>query len=161
MKMSLDEKDRQILKEMQIDTRRPVAEIAAAVSLSQNACWRRIRLMEEAGVIRKQVALIDADLVGLGITVFVQVRTSDHSADWLDRFSKGVARIDEVVEFHRLNGSYDYLLKIVVPSIADYDRVYRRLISAAPLHDVTSCFSMERIKETTALPIDAMPAARR
>lgn len=150
---ALDEKDRRILSEMQRNAGRPVAEIAAAVNLSQNACWRRIRMMEESGVIRKQVVLVDPDRVGLGITVFVQVRTNDHSAEWLERFSRGVSRIDEVMEFHRLNGTYDYLLKIVVQSIADYDRVYRKLIAAAPLHDVTSCFSMERIKETTELPV--------
>lgn len=155
MKTALDEKDRRILKEMQHDSSRPVAEIAEAVNLSQNACWRRIRQMEEAGIIRKHVALLDQDRMGLDITVFALVRTSDHSAEWLEKFSNGIDRIDEVMEFHRLNGTYDYLLKIVVASIADYDRVYRKLIAAAPLHDVTSSFSMERIKSTTELPVDA------
>jgi len=156
MKLEIDEKDRQILREMQRDSARPVAEIAEQVNLSQNACWRRIRHLEKSGVIRRQVALVDPDKVGLGVTVFVQVRTSDHSDGWLQRFSKGVAAIDEVVEFHRLNGTYDYLLKVVCASIADYDRVYRRLIAAAPLHDVTSCFSMESIKHTTELPVRNM-----
>ena len=151
----LDRRDRQILREMQRDAGRPVAEIAEAVNLSQNACWRRIKLLQDQGYIRRQVALLDADRLGLGITVFVQVKTSDHSEAWLRNFSEGVARIDEVTEFHRLNGTYDYLLKIVVSTIADYDRVYRKLIAAAPLHDVTSSFSMERIKETTELPIPA------
>ena len=157
MKHALDEKDRRILKEMQRDSSRPVAEIAESVSLSQNACWRRIRQMEEAGIIRKHVVLLDQEKISLDITVFALVRTSDHSAEWLEKFSKGIDRIDEVMEFHRLNGTYDYLLKIVVASIADYDRVYRKLIAAAPLHDVTSSFSMERIKSTTELPIDAVP----
>lgn len=155
MKHTLDEKDRRILKEMQRDSNRPVAEIAEAVNLSQNACWRRIRQMEEAGIIRKHVVLLDQDRMGLEITVFALIRTSDHSAEWLEKFSKGIDRIDEVMEFHRLNGTYDYLLKIVVASISDYDRVYRKLIAAAPLHDVTSSFSMERIKSTTELPVDA------
>lgn len=155
MKHEIDEKDRRILKEMQRDSSRPVAEIAEAVSLSQNACWRRIRQMEDSGIIRKHVVLLDQDRMGLDITVFALVRTSDHSAEWLEKFSKGIDRIDEVMEFHRLNGTYDYLLKIVVASIADYDRVYRKLIAAAPLHDVTSSFSMERIKSTTELPVDA------
>ena len=155
MKHALDDKDRRILKEMQRESNRPVAEIAEAVSLSQNACWRRIRQMEEAGIIRKHVVLLDQDRMGLEITVFALIRTSDHSAEWLEKFSKGIDRIDEVMEFHRLNGTYDYLLKIVVASISDYDRVYRKLIAAAPLHDVTSSFSMERIKSTTELPIDA------
>ncbi len=125
------------------------------MNLSQNACWRRIRQMEEAGIIRKHVVLLDQDRMGLEITVFALVRTSDHSSEWLEKFSKGIDRIDEVMEFHRLNGTYDYLLKIVVASISDYDRVYRKLIAAAPLHDVTSSFSMERIKSTTELPVDA------
>lgn len=155
MKHAMDEKDRRILKEMQRDSGRPVAEIAEAVNLSQNACWRRIRQMEEAGIIRKHVVLLDQDRMGLEITVFALVRTSDHSSEWLEKFSKGIDRIDEVMEFHRLNGTYDYLLKIVVASISDYDRVYRKLIAAAPLHDVTSSFSMERIKSTTELPVDA------
>lgn len=155
MKHALDDKDRRILKEMQRESNRPVAEIAEAVSLSQNACWRRIRQMEEAGIIRKHVVLLDQDRMGLEITVFALIRTSDHSAEWLEKFSKGIDRIDEVMEFHRLNGTYDYLLKIVVASISDYDRVYRKLIAAAPLHDVTSSFSMERIKSTTELPVDA------
>lgn len=154
MKHAMDEKDRRILKEMQRDSGRPVAEIAEAVNLSQNACWRRIRQMEEAGIIRKHVVLLDQDRMGLEITVFALVRTSDHSSEWLEKFSKGIDRIDEVMEFHRLNGTYDYLLKIVVASISDYDRVYRKLIAAAPLHDVTSSFSMERIKSTTELPVD-------
>lgn len=157
MALGLDEKDRRILTELQKDASRPVAEVAAAVNLSQNACWRRIRHLEESGYIRKQVALVDADRIGLDITVFALVRTSDHSAEWLEKFSRGIDRIDEVMEFHRLNGTYDYLLKIVVASISDYDRVYRRMIAAAPLHDVTSSFSMERIKETTELPISAVP----
>jgi Lrp/AsnC family transcriptional regulator len=155
MKHAMDEKDRRILKEMQRDSGRPVAEIAEAVNLSQNACWRRIRQMEEAEIIRKHVVLLDQDRMGLEITVFALVRTSDHSSEWLEKFSKGIDRIDEVMEFHRLNGTYDYLLKIVVASISDYDRVYRKLIAAAPLHDVTSSFSMERIKSTTELPVDA------
>jgi Lrp/AsnC family transcriptional regulator len=155
MKHALDEKDRKILKEMQRDSSRPVAEIAETVNLSQNACWRRIRQMEESGIIRKHVVLLDQERIGLNITVFSLVRTSDHSAEWLEKFSRGIDRIDEVMEFHRLNGTYDYLLKIVVASIADYDRVYRKLIAAAPLHDVTSSFSMERIKSTTELPVDA------
>lgn len=157
MKQALDDKDRRILKEMQRDSNRPVSDIAETVSLSQNACWRRIRQMEESGIIRKHVVLLDQDRIGLDITVFALVRTNDHSAEWLNKFSRGIDRIDEVMEFHRLNGTYDYLLKIVVASIADYDRVYQRLIAAAPLHDVTSSFSMERIKSTTELPVDRAP----
>ncbi|WP_020592925.1 Lrp/AsnC family transcriptional regulator [Kiloniella laminariae] len=152
--MKLDATDRRILKELQRDAGRPASEIAEIVNLSTNACWRRIKILQEEGIIRKQVALVDAEKVDMGLTVFVEIRTAQHDEAWLERFSKGVSQIDEVVEFHRLNGNVDYLLKIIVSSIADYDRVYKKIIRTVPLHDVTSYFSMERIKETTEIPLD-------
>ncbi|MBL4785758.1 MAG: Lrp/AsnC family transcriptional regulator [Cohaesibacteraceae bacterium] len=145
--------DRKILRELQRDSSRTTADIAKCVHLSTNACWRRIKILEESGIIRKQVALIDQDLLGLTMTVFVQIKTNEHSEEWFEAFSRGVSRIDEVVEFHRLSGTWDYLLKVLVENIADYDRVYKMIIRAAPLSDVTSFFSMERIKETTEIPI--------
>ncbi|WP_421782385.1 Lrp/AsnC family transcriptional regulator [Kiloniella litopenaei] len=152
--MKLDDVDLRILKELQRDASRPASEIAELVNLSTNACWRRIKLLQESGVIKKQVALVDPAMVGKELTVFVELRTAHHGDDWLESFSEGISKIDEVVEFHRLNGNVDYLLKILVASIEDYDRVYKKIIRTAPLHDVTSYFSMEKIKETTEVPLD-------
>ncbi|KLN60030.1 transcriptional regulator [Kiloniella spongiae] len=152
--MKLDDIDLRILKELQRDASRPASEIAELVNLSTNACWRRIKLLQESGVIKKQVALIDPAMVGKELTVFVELRTEHHGDGWLESFSEGISNIDEVVEFHRLNGNVDYLLKILVSSIEDYDRVYKKIIRTAPLHDVTSYFSMEKIKETTEVPLD-------
>jgi Lrp/AsnC family transcriptional regulator len=151
--MQFDAIDRKILGELQRDASRPIGEIAATANLSANACWRRIKRLEEEGVISGRVALLDPVALGLQVTVFVAVKTSDHSEEWLERFAKGVNDIPEVVEFYRMSGDVDYLLKILVPDIASYDRVYRQLIKTAPLFDVSSSFAMERIKSTTALPL--------
>lgn len=120
-----------------------------------NACWRRIKQLQRQGIVRKQVTLLDPNALGLGLTAFVQVRTSQHTEEWFDQFAGSIRQIEEVVEFHRVSGDYDYLLKVIVSDIADYDRVYKRIIKAAPLQDVTSYFSMEKIKETTEIPIPA------
>ena len=149
----MDAMDKKILKELQRDSSRPVAELAERVNLSTNACWRRIKQLKEQGIIRGEVVLVDQDKIGKGMTAFVQIRTSKHDVEWLKRFSDGVKQIEEVVEFHRMSGNVDYLLKVIVASIADYDRVYKEIIKAAPLHDVTSYFSMERLKETTEVPL--------
>ena len=117
-----------------------------------NACWRRIKRLQ-AEVIEKQVAILDPVKFGIGLTVFVSVRTNQHNEAWLDQFSTGVSKISEVVEFYRLSGETDYLLKVLTRDIADYDRVYKQIIKAAPLSDVSSSFAMERIKSTTSLPI--------
>jgi len=153
--MKLDNIDRQILRELQKDSSRSTAEIADRVGLSMNACWRRIKQLQRQGIVRKQVTLLDPNALGLGLTAFVQVRTSQHSEEWFDQFAGSIRQIEEVVEFHRVSGDYDYLLKVIVSDIADYDRVYKRIIKAAPLQDVTSYFSMEKIKETTEIPIPA------
>ena len=151
--VQLDEIDLAILNQLQTDSGRSAAVIGKAVGLSQNPCWRRIRRLEEAGVIRGRVALLDADKLGVGVTVFVSVRTSRHSEEWLEGFAEAVEQIPEVVEFHRMSGDVDYLLKILVADIAEYDRVYKKLIHAVELTDVSSSFSMERIKYTTAVPL--------
>ncbi|MCZ6813850.1 MAG: Lrp/AsnC family transcriptional regulator [Alphaproteobacteria bacterium] len=153
--MKLDHIDRQILRELQKDSSRSTAEIADRVGLSMNACWRRIKQLQRQGIVRKQVTLLDPNALGLGLTAFVQVRTSQHTEEWFDQFAGSIRQIEEVVEFHRVSGDYDYLLKVIVSDIADYDRVYKRIIKAAPLQDVTSYFSMEKIKETTEIPIPA------
>jgi Lrp/AsnC family transcriptional regulator len=121
--------------------------------MSPNTVWRRIKRLEDAGIITKRVALINPEAVGLAMTVFVAIKTSDHSDAWLEAFAKAVSTIPEVVEFYRMSGETDYLLKLLVESIADYDRVYRKLIRSAKLNDVSSSFAMETIKYTTAVPL--------
>lgn len=149
----MDDFDRKILSNLQRDASLSVAEIADRVGLSSTPCWRRIQKLEADGVIKHRVAILDPEKVNVGVTVFVSIRTQHHSVDWLDRFSKAVENIDEVVEFYRMSGDIDYLLRIVVPDIAAYDAVYKRIITAIELNDVTSSFAMECIKQTTALPL--------
>ena len=150
----MDQIDRKILAALQEDAGRPVADIAAAVGLSQSPCWRRIQKLEVDGVIQRRVALLDAAKLNVGVTVFVAVRTSRHDLDWIETFARAVTDIPEVVEFYRMSGEVDYLLRVVVPDIAAFDAVYKRLIARVPLSDVTSSFAMEQIKYTTALPLD-------
>lgn len=151
--MVLDAFDRRILDILQQDSTVAIAEIAEKVGLSSTPCWKRIKRMEQEGIIDRRVAILDRDLLGLGVTVFVQVRTSDHTDQWRHAFSEGVSVIPEVVELYRMSGDVDYLLKIVVRDIADYDRIYRKLTKTAALHDVSSSFAMQEIKSTTALPL--------
>ena len=148
----MDEIDRGILACLQRDAAMPVGEIAAKVGLSVSPCWRRIQKLEAGGVIRSRVALLDPAQMNVGVTVFVSVRTNQHNATWADKFCREVAKIPEVVEFYRMSGQVDYLLRVVVPDIATYDAVYKRLIRVADLYDVSSSFAMEQIKYTTALP---------
>lgn len=149
----MDQTDREILACLQEDATMPVAEIARRVGLSSTPCWRRIQKLEEAKVIRQRVALLDPKKLNVGVTVFVFIRTSRHTQEWLERFASAVDEMPEVVEFHRMSGEIDYLLKVVVPDIAAYDQFYRKLISQIELFDVTSSFAMEQIKLTTALPL--------
>jgi Lrp/AsnC family transcriptional regulator len=149
----MDEFDRKILAILQEDAGGSNAEIAERIGLSATPCWRRIRHLEEAGVIRKRVALLDRRKLNAGVTVFVSVRTNQHNQDWLDRFARVVDSIPEVVEFYRMAGDVDYLLRVVVPDIAAYDAVYKRLIERIELYDVSSSFAMEELKYTTAVPL--------
>ena len=151
--VDLNRIDARILARLQAEADVTIAELAEAVGLSSNACWRRVKAMEEAGVIKNRVALLDAGKLGLGTTVFVNIRTSQHNEEWLESFAKGVASIPEIVEFYRMSGEIDYLLKIIVSDIAHYDRVYRKLIRVTSLLDVSSSFAMEQLKYTTALPL--------
>ena len=149
----MDAIDRKILAVMQEDASLSVAEIGSRVGLSSTPCWKRIQRLEADGVIQKRVALIDPVKIGLGITVFVSVETGDHSQDWLGRFAETVGGMPEVMEFYRMAGDVDYMLRVVVPDIAGYDTFYKKLIGTVPLKNVTSRFAMEKIKSTTALPI--------
>tara|TARA_Y100001936_G_scaffold238246_1_gene269818 strand:- start:1 stop:501 length:501 start_codon:yes stop_codon:yes gene_type:complete len=151
---TLDAIDKKILGILQSDTTPAVAEIAKEVGLSTTPCWRRIQKMEDAGIIRSRVALLDAEKLNAGVTVFVSIRTDKHDAAWYESFSSAVNDFPEVVEFYRMSGDIDYLLRVVVPDIAAYDRFYQRLIERVELYDVSSSFSMEQIKYTTALPLD-------
>lgn len=150
---SIDEINRKILGILQEDSTVPVAEIAERVGLSTTPCWRRIQALERSGVIARRVALLDRKKLNVGVTVFVRLKTSQHNYEWLEGFAKAVAKIDEVVEFYRMSGDVDYLVKIVVPDIDSYDAVYKRLIKSANLSDVSSSFAMEEIKHTTAVPV--------
>ncbi|MBT6138341.1 MAG: Lrp/AsnC family transcriptional regulator, partial [Rhodospirillaceae bacterium] len=147
--MSLDRIDREILALLQQDASLSTAEIADRVGLTTTPCWRRIQTLEREGIIRSRVALLDRRKLNLKVTVFVAIRTDQHSADWIKNFAAKVADIPEVVEIHRMSGDVDYLLRIVVPDIEAYDDVYKRLIRVTDLHDVSSSFAMEEIKSTT------------
>lgn len=149
----IDANDRQILRHLQRDASISLEQLAEKISLSTNACWRRVKRLEADGVIERRVALIAPEKVGLNVTVFVSVKTDDHSAAWLENFAKATASIAEVVEFYRMAGDIDYLLKLLVRDVADYDRVYKKLIKAAALSDVSASFAMERIKYETAVPL--------
>lgn len=159
--ITLDAFDIAILGELQEDASRAVAEVAAAVNLSQNACWRRIKILEEAGVIKKRVALVDPQKVGCGVTIFVSLTAGEHSEDWLEAFADKVARMPEVVEFYRMTGDVDYLLKLQVSDIKAYDEVYKSLIRTARLRDVSAAFAMEELKHTHAVPLPRAPQGRR
>ena len=150
----MDDADRRILYWLQRDASLPLAELAEKTGLSASPCWRRVQRLTSEGVIRARVALLDAELINLGVDVFVSVRTSQHKKQWAEEFTACVMAIPEVVGFYRMAGDVDYLLHIVVPDIAGYDRVYKRLIERIELNDVSASFAMETIKSTTALPLD-------
>jgi Lrp/AsnC family transcriptional regulator len=149
----MDAIDRKILAVLQKDASLSVAEIGNRVGLSSTPCWKRIQRLEADGVIQRRVAVVDQDKLGLGVTVFVSIETGDHSEDWLKRFADVVAALPEVMEFYRMAGDVDYMLRVVVPDIPGYDAFYKRLIATVPLKNVTSRFAMEKIKSTTELPI--------
>ena len=150
----LDKFDCAILDALQQDGTLSVAALSEKVGLSSTPCWKRIKRLEEEGFIASRVALVNREKVGLPVTVFVSVRTSEHDEKWLTRFADAVMSLPEVMEFHRMSGDVDYLLKVVTTDIGGYDRFYKKLIKAAHLSGVSSAFSMEQIKYTTALPLE-------
>jgi len=150
----MDAIDKKILRLLQKDASMPIGEVAEKVNLSTTPCWRRIQNLEKQGVIKGQVALLEETQLNLKTTVFVTVKTARHDLEWFKTFSEAVASIDEVVEFYRMSGDVDYLLKVVVPDIQAYDRVYKRLIQQVQLSDVSSSFAMEKLKCTTELPLE-------
>lgn len=152
----IDLKDRGILRELQHDAAQSIDELSGKVHLSRNACWRRVKTLEDEGVIRARVALLDAEKLNLGLTAFIAVKTAQHDPKWLEKFAVAVKSFPEIIGVYRTTGDTDYLLQAVVSDIAGYDRLYKRLIAKIPLTDVSSSFVMEKIKETTALPLDSL-----
>lgn len=153
MSAQIDRTDRKILNVLQQDATLAVADIARAVGLSTTPCWRRIQRLEKDGVIARRVVLLDPDAVNAGVTAFVSIRTNQHSQEWLTRFSAVIDSFPEVVEFYRMAGEVDYLLRVAVPDIARFDTFYKKLVSRIDLTDVSTSFAMERIKSTTAMPL--------
>jgi Lrp/AsnC family transcriptional regulator len=149
----MDAIDKKILVALQEDASLSVAEIGQRVGLSSTPCWKRIQKLEAEGIIQKRVALVDPEKIGLGITVLVSIETGDHSQTWLDRFAALISAMPEVMEFYRMAGDVDYMLRVVAADMQSYDAFYKRLIAAVPLKNVTSRFAMEKIKSTTVLPI--------
>ena len=152
----MDRLDKKILRLLQEDATLAVADVAKKVGLSTTPCWRRIQKLEEEGVIQRRVAVLNPDKVNTRVNVFISIRTSSHSLEWLKRFSEVVQEFPEVVEFYRMSGDVDYLIRVVVPDIAAYDVFYKKLIARIEIRDVSSAFAMEQIKYTTQLPLDYM-----
>ncbi|MCB8821233.1 Lrp/AsnC family transcriptional regulator [Microvirga rosea] len=151
----MDATDIKILTLLQEDASISIAELAQKVNLSQTPCWKRIQRLEASGIIQKRVALVDPEKVGLGLTVFVSIETNDHSGSWLESFAEFVSEMPEVMEFYRMAGDVDYMLRVVVSDMAAYDGFYKRLIETIPLKNVTSRFAMQRVKATTVLALKA------
>ena len=149
----MDEIDRKLIELLQEDATLSVAQMADRVALSPTPCWRRIQKLEAAGVIRRRVALVDPESIGMGLSVFVAVEAGAHTPEWLESFSRTLGAMPEVMEIYRMAGEVDYMLRVVVSDMAAFDAFYKRLIAIAPLKNVTSRFSMERIKYTTAYPL--------
>jgi Lrp/AsnC family transcriptional regulator len=152
-RFDLDDMDLKILAILQSDCTRAVADIGKEVGLSTTPCWRRIQRMEEAGVVQRRVAVLDPVKINAAVTVFVSIKTDTHSHAWLEKFHAALQDVPEVVEFYRMSGDVDYLLRVVVPDIAAYDAFYKKLIARIELSKVSSAFAMEQIKYTTALPL--------
>lgn len=153
MAHDIDTIDRRILAELQVDASLSVEQLAERVHLSRNACWRRVKLLEERGVIRARVALVDPEKLGFGLSVFILVRTSRHEPDWLKQFRDAVVSLPEITGVYRMSGDLDYVLRARVADMKAYDRLYQRLIAKVPLSDVSASFVMEEIRDTTELPV--------
>jgi Lrp/AsnC family transcriptional regulator len=160
----MDSIDRNILALLQDDASLSIAEVATRVGLTPTPCWKRIQRLEKSGVLQRRVALLSPEKLGLGLSVYVSIVAGEHSDAWLEKFTKSVSKFPEVVEFYRMAGDVDYMLRVVVSDMVAFDEFYKRLIAIAPLRNVVSRFAMERIKATTALPIESaenLAAARR
>ncbi|MEL6508851.1 MAG: Lrp/AsnC family transcriptional regulator [Pseudomonadota bacterium] len=148
----MDDIDRRILSVLQRDATISMDALSELVHLSRNACWRRVKQMEEAGILKARVALVDPEALGLGLSVFVMIRTASHEPEWLERFEAAVKTLPEIIGAHRMSGDLDYVLRVCVASVKDYDRFYQRLIERVPVAEISASFVMDDIKDTTALP---------
>lgn len=151
--LEIDDLDRRILHHLQRDCGLSLEALGEEIGLSRNACWRRIRRLEEDGVLRGRVALVDPEALGLGLQVFISVRTNSHDPDWVESFARATRDMPEILGVYRMTGDLDYLIRARVRDIADYDRLYQRLIRKVALSDVSASFVMEEIRDTTALPV--------
>ena len=149
----MDQTDLRILRILQEDSSLPVSDVAKKVGLSASPCWKRIKRMQDEGIIKYQISVLDAERLGFGLTVFINIKTGEHSTNWLKEFSATVTAMPEVMELHRIAGDVDYMLKVIVPDMAAFDAFYKGLIGTAALTEVSSYFAMETMKETTVLPI--------
>jgi len=149
----MDDIDRQLIDILQRDATLSIAQMAEQVGLSATPCWKRIQKLEAQGVITRRVAVVDQDRVGVGLSVLVRVEAGEHTPEWLERFSAGVAAMPEIMEVYSMAGDVDYMLRVAVADMAEYDSFYKRLIAVAPMKNVTSRFAMERMKHTTAYPL--------
>ncbi|MEM1380976.1 MAG: Lrp/AsnC family transcriptional regulator [Pseudomonadota bacterium] len=150
----MDETDKKILSLVQTDANLSVADVAERAGISQTPCWRRLKKLEEKGVIKRRVTLLDPNALGLPLVGYVRIHAKEHSEDWLQAFAKAVQAIPEIVECHRMTGDVDYLLKVVAPDMGGYDVIYKQLIRKIDMADVSVNFSMERLKDTTELPLN-------
>lgn len=151
---ALDLIDRKIVAELMRDATLPVSQIADKVGLSQTPCWKRIQKLQDQGVLTARVALADPGKLGFGLTIFVGIEAPDHTADWREAFGKATREMPQIMEVYRMAGEMDYLLRIAVPDMAAFDTLYKRLTDAVPIKNVTSHFAMERMKFTTAYPVN-------
>ena len=151
--LTLDASDRRILRILQRQADIGLEALGDKVDLSRNACWRRIKALDQAGAIRRRVAILDAEMLGLGLSVFIQIRTNSHSADWAKKFSEAMRDFPEILGAYRMSGDLDYLIRARVADVAAYDRLYQRLIQKIEVSDVSASFVMEELKETTEMPI--------
>ena len=149
----MDDIDRQLIDILQRDATLSIAQMAEQVGLSATPCWKRIQKLEAQGVITRRVAVVDPDRVGVGLSVLVSIEAGEHTPEWLRRFSEGIAAMPAVMEVYRMAGDVDYILRVAVADMAEYDSFYKRLIAVAPMKNVTSRFAMERMKHTTAYPL--------
>lgn len=153
MNVTIDDKSLKLLKLLQVDASLSIDELAEQVSLSRNACWRRVKVLEEAGVITQRVAILNPESLGLGLMVYALIKDSEHNPDWVEQLRAVVEDTPEIISAHRMSGDLDYVLRLRVRSVADYDRIYKKLIQRIALSSISASFVMENIKETTALPI--------
>ena len=149
----MDDIDRSLLEILQHNATLSIAQMAERVGLSPTPCWKRIQKLEATGVITRRVAVVDPDRVGVGLSVLVSIEAGEHTPQWLERFSAGIGALPEVMDAYRMAGDVDYVLRVAVADMAEYDAFYKRLIAIAPMKNVTSRFAMERLKHSTAYPL--------